>query len=60
MLHFETADALIGGIELSVNGQRVAWSINAYLGSLEADVGQLLDDASAPASNDPASGAEPT
>lgn len=59
-LHFDTADALMGGIELSVNGQRVAWSIDAYLGSLEADVVQLLDDAKAPASDDPASTAEPT
>lgn len=41
-LHFETADEVIGGIELSVNGQRVAWSIDAYLGSLEDDVNRLL------------------
>lgn len=58
-LHFDTAGALIGGIELNVNGQRVAWTIDAYLGSLEADVSQLLDDTKAPASEDPAAGAAP-
>lgn len=41
-LHFDTADELMGGIELSVNGQRVAWTIDAYLTALEADVNQLL------------------
>jgi F-type H+-transporting ATPase subunit b len=41
-LHFDTADVLIGGIELSVDGQRVAWTIDAYLTALEADVGRLL------------------
>lgn len=43
-VQFDTADALIGGIELSVNGQRVAWNIDAYLGSLENDVSQLLSE----------------
>ncbi len=41
-LQFATADALLGGIELSVHGQRVAWSIDAYLGTLEDDVKRLL------------------
>lgn len=41
-LRFETADEVIGGIELSVNGQRVAWSIDAYLSALEDDVSRLL------------------
>lgn len=41
-LQFDTSDKLIGGIELSANGQRVAWSIDAYLGSLEDEVGRLL------------------
>ncbi len=30
-LRFETAPDLIGGIELSANGQKVAWSISDYL-----------------------------
>ncbi len=56
-VHFATADALIGGIELSVGGQSVAWSIDAYLGSLEAEVKQLLRDSeSPPAGDDPATG----
>lgn len=41
-LHFDTADQLLGGIELSVNGQRVAWTIDAYLTALEEDVSRLL------------------
>lgn len=41
-LHFDTADQLIGGIELSVNGQRMAWNIDAYLSALEDEVSQLL------------------
>ena len=51
-LQFDTSNKLIGGIELSVNGQRVAWSIDAYLTSLEDDVSQLLrENAPAPASS---------
>lgn len=42
-LRFETAPGLIGGIELSTNGQKVAWSIDDYLGSLEKSVGELLE-----------------
>jgi F-type H+-transporting ATPase subunit b len=43
-LRFETAPDLIGGIELASNGQKVAWSISDYLGSLEKGVGDLLDE----------------
>ena len=32
----------IGGIELSASGQKVAWSIADYLGSMERGVGELL------------------
>ena len=42
-LHFETAPGLIGGIELSTNGQKLAWSIADYLISLEKDVDALLE-----------------
>lgn len=56
-VHFDTDDALIGGIELNASGQSVAWSIDAYLGSLEANVSQLLlDSEPPPASDDPAAG----
>lgn len=39
---FETAPNLIGGIELSMSGYKVAWSIAAYLDSLEKRIGELL------------------
>ena len=41
-LRFETSTALVGGIELSAGGQKLAWSIAEYLSGLEADVGGLL------------------
>ena len=41
-LRFETAPDLIGGIELTANGQRISWSIDDYLKSLEAGVSELL------------------
>ena len=39
---FETAPDLISGIELTTNGQKVAWSIADYLTSLETGVDDLL------------------
>jgi F-type H+-transporting ATPase subunit b len=41
-LAFESAPDLVGGIELTAGGQKVAWSISDYLASLERDVGELL------------------
>jgi F-type H+-transporting ATPase subunit b len=41
-LRFETAPELVSGIELSTNGQKVAWSIAGYLASLEQGVAELL------------------
>jgi F-type H+-transporting ATPase subunit b len=41
-VRFETASDLIGGIELATNGQKVAWSIDDYLGSLEKSVAALV------------------
>jgi F-type H+-transporting ATPase subunit b len=41
-LRFETAPDLVGGIELSANGQKVAWNIADYLGSLEKGIEELL------------------
>lgn len=40
---FKTAEALIGGIELSVNGQKLAWSIDEYLTALEERVDSLVN-----------------
>ena len=41
-IRFETAPDLICGIELTANGQKVAWSIADYLASLEKGVDELL------------------
>jgi F-type H+-transporting ATPase subunit b len=41
-IRFETAPDLISGIELTTNGQKVAWSIADYLVSLEKGVDELL------------------
>ncbi len=47
-VRFETAPDLISGIELTANGQKVAWSIADYLASLEKSVGELLKEQSKP------------
>ncbi len=41
-LQFETSADVISGIELSANGQKVSWSIDEYLKSLESSVNDLL------------------
>ena len=41
-VRFETVPEMIGGIELSANGHKVAWSIADYLASLEKGVDELL------------------
>jgi F-type H+-transporting ATPase subunit b len=41
-LRFETTPDVVSGIELTANGQKVAWSIAEYLTSLEKGVGELL------------------
>lgn len=46
-LHFETLPDLVGGIELSANGQKVAWSIADYLGSFQKGLDELTDPPSA-------------
>jgi F-type H+-transporting ATPase subunit b len=61
-LRFQTAPDLIGGIELTTNGQKVAWSIADYLASLEEGVAELLkeeDKAEAKAEVKPDAKAEP-
>ena len=47
-VRFETAPELISGIEFTASGQKVAWSIEDYLESLEAGVSALLDDKETP------------
>ncbi|MGA7275416.1 MAG: hypothetical protein WBX14_11280, partial [Candidatus Udaeobacter sp.] len=41
-VRFETAPEVVSGIELTANGQKVAWSISDYLASLENGVDDLL------------------
>ncbi len=53
-VRFETAPDLISGIELTTNGQKVAWSIADYLASLEKGVNELLKEKDKPeAKSDP-------
>jgi F-type H+-transporting ATPase subunit b len=47
-VRFETAPDLIGGIELTSNGQKVAWSIADYLASLERGIDELLKEKDQP------------
>ena len=47
-VRFETAPDLISGIELTTNGQKIAWSIADYLASLEKGVGELLKEKKQP------------
>jgi F-type H+-transporting ATPase subunit b len=48
-LKYGTSPNLISGIELMVNGSRIAWSISDYLESLKISVGEILQ--SPPAEN---------
>jgi F-type H+-transporting ATPase subunit b len=41
-VRFETSPDLVSGIELTTNGQKVAWSIADYLASLEKGIDELL------------------
>jgi F-type H+-transporting ATPase subunit b len=41
-IQFGTVPELVSGIELSANGQKVAWSIADYLATLEKSAGELL------------------
>jgi len=41
-LKFKTAPELVSGVELTMNGEKLAWSIADYLTSLEDAVGELL------------------
>lgn len=46
-LQFETVPGLLAGIELSVNGSKLAWSIDAYLDALEQAVDEVVKGAPA-------------
>jgi len=47
-VRFETVPDLVSGIELTTNGQKVAWSITDYLTSLEKGVSELLQEKEQP------------
>jgi F-type H+-transporting ATPase subunit b len=47
-VRFETAPDLVGGIELTANGQKVGWSIADYLASLEKGVDEILKEKDRP------------
>ena len=49
-IQFETVPELVSGIELSTNGQKVAWSIADYLATLEKSAGELLHEDAKPES----------
>jgi F-type H+-transporting ATPase subunit b len=57
-IEFEIAPALISGVEVSVNGQKVSWSTHSHLGELEKSVAQLLK-APASASSSSSASARP-
>jgi F-type H+-transporting ATPase subunit b len=52
-LKFDVAPDLVSGIELSANGQKVAWNIADYLNSLEISVADLLREKAKPVSRTP-------
>jgi F-type H+-transporting ATPase subunit b len=47
-VRFETAPDLVSGVELTTNGQKIAWSIADYLASLEKGIGEILKDKDKP------------
>ena len=47
-VQFATAPELISGVELSINGHKIAWSIADYLSTLETSAGELVHDKTNP------------
>jgi F-type H+-transporting ATPase subunit b len=58
-VRYETAPNVISGIELTTNGQKVAWSIAEYLASLEKSVAELLKEKDKAEANAAAKAEEP-
>jgi len=52
-IRFETAPDLIGGIELTTSGQKLAWNIADYLASLQRGVEELLQEREKRTDRDP-------
>jgi F-type H+-transporting ATPase subunit b len=60
-LRFEITPELVGGIELTTHGQKLAWSIAEYLRSLEQSVGEVIaEQMKAPVAAAPAAAAGPS
>ncbi|PKO94271.1 MAG: F0F1 ATP synthase subunit B [Betaproteobacteria bacterium HGW-Betaproteobacteria-10] len=55
-IRFATATDLVSGIELSSDGQKVAWSLADYLDALESSVGELLQERARPKASQEAVG----
>jgi F-type H+-transporting ATPase subunit b len=49
-VRFETSPELVSGIELTLNGQKIAWSITDYMTSFDKGVDQFLEDTDTPRS----------
>ena len=47
-IEFKTTPEIIGGIELTANGFKVAWSISDYLNSLEKSIAETIKDSAHP------------
>jgi F-type H+-transporting ATPase subunit b len=47
-VRFETSPELISGIELTMNGQKIAWNITDYLSSLDKGFDQFLENTDKP------------
>jgi F-type H+-transporting ATPase subunit b len=43
-MQFETSDALVAGIELSLSGYKIAWTLRDYLAAIEKSAGELIDE----------------
>jgi F-type H+-transporting ATPase subunit b len=59
-VRFETAPDLIGGIEFTTNGRKIAWSIADYLTSLAKGIDELLEEQDEPAAKADPEPEEPT
>ena len=51
-IKFENSQDVVCGIELTVNGQKVAWSISSFLTELSKKISDLVDTQSSPAIKD--------
>jgi F-type H+-transporting ATPase subunit b len=50
-IRFETAPEIVSGIELTANGQKLAWSISDYLSSLAKGINEVLGERDEPDSS---------